>query len=120
MLSPWDQYCLIPLVYKVDVDKLLVCSGYECAFHLYNASRESISIEVNFVDFSSFEAFGCFNPELFPAFGFSLYALLCANVIISVCRLYAKCDNFVSDMQIKIFCVCYVLRYFEHFLEVEA
>ena len=97
-----------------------MCSGYERALQQYDTSRKSVSIEVNFIDFSSFEAFRGFNPELFPVFGFNLHAFLCANVILFVCRLYAKCDNFVSDMQMKIFCVCCVLRYFERFLEVEA
>ena len=75
----------------------------------YDASRKSVCVEDNLVDFSGFQAFGCFDPELFPVFRFNLHAFLCANVIFPICRLYAKCDDFVSDMQIKIFCVCYVL-----------
>ena len=101
MLSSWDQCSLVSLVNEVDMNELLMGPCYECTLQRYDASRKSTPIEVNFVELSSFEVSGSFDPELFPVLGFDLHAFLCANVILFVRRLYTECDDFVSDVQIR-------------------
>ena len=65
-------------------------------------SGNPFQLKSDFIELSRFEISGSFDSELLPVFRFDLYAFLCADVILFVCGLCAECDDFVSDVQIKI------------------